>query len=69
MCNKIRENKRGSCFGRVLALLAGIAAVAGVVILVCKLLSKNSEDGSCPCRRFFQKLTRREDPDAADYAD
>lgn len=63
------EKKEGSCAGRVLAVIAGVLAFAGVVVLVCKLLSGRSDNGGCPCRRLVSRVLHRRDENAADYAD
>lgn len=63
------EEKKNSCVGRVLAVIAGVLAFAGVVVLVCRLLSGRSEDGCCPCKRIVTRILHRKDENAADYAD
>ena len=44
-----QTNEKRSCIGKILAIAAAIAAVVGAAVLVCRILSKRSGDGSCPC--------------------
>ena len=51
------------------SIAAAIAAVVGAAVLVCRILSKRSGDGSCPCKRLVSRFFPKPDPDAADFAD
>ena len=50
-------------------IAAAIAAVVGAAVLVCRIISKRSSDGSCPCKRLVSRFFPKPDPDAADFAD
>ena len=60
-----QSDEKRSCIGKILA----IAAVVGAAVLVCRILSKRSGDGSCPCKRLVSRFFPKPDPDAADFAD
>ncbi len=64
-----QSNEKRSCIGKILAIVAAIAAVAGAAVLVCRILSKRSGGGSCPCKRLVSRFFPKPDPDAADFAD
>lgn len=64
-----QSNEKRSCFGKILAIAAAVAAVAGAVVLVCSLLSKRSGNDSCPCKRLVSRFFPKPDPNAADFAD
>lgn len=70
MCNcSQNESSRGSRLRCVLTVLAGVLALAATVILLCRLLSGRSDDGTCPLKKLAVRLSRRADPNAADFAD
>ena len=64
-----QSDEKRSCIGKILAIAAAIAAVVGAAVLVCRILSKRSGDGSCPCKKLLPTFFPKPDPDAADFAD
>lgn len=69
MCKRSETSSSRACLGRVIAIVAGAAAVIGLIVLLCRQLSRREASDSYLCRTLASRLRHIEDPNAADYAD